>query len=134
MNGIRSFYKKLYSKVDYSVGQNSDEVFFSECPLLTDINKCKMDESITLDEMFKALKSCKNTSARHPPDLRLSEILLIVNGPRESWATVLTLSPAVPLLGISYLLTVWLGHSKELNLFFFFSARYSKNERYTLLE
>ncbi len=48
-----------------------------------------------------------------------------MNGPRESWATVSPLSPAVPLSDNLYLLTVWLGDSRELNLvFFLLSARY----------
>jgi hypothetical protein len=82
--------------------------------------KCEWVPGVSLWQ-FKPHR--KTLCARHPPDLRLSEILLNVNGPRESWATVLTLSLAVPLSGIMYLLTVWLGDSKELNLFSFFSAR-----------
>jgi hypothetical protein len=82
--------------------------------------KCEWVPGVSLWQ-FKP--HCKTLYARHPPDLRLSEILLNVNGPKESWATVLTLSPAIPLSGILYLLTVWLGDSKELNLFSFFSAR-----------
>jgi hypothetical protein len=61
-NGIMKFYENLYRRVDCSMGQNTDEAFFRECPKLSDINKNVLEEKVSIEEMYKALKDCKNTA------------------------------------------------------------------------
>jgi hypothetical protein len=62
MNGIRNFYQKLYSKEDRLDNLRKDNLFFEKCNKLSDVNKQKMDEQISLKDMYKALTSCKNTA------------------------------------------------------------------------
>jgi len=60
MDGIRKFYSNLYKKEDLPENQDTD--FFKLCPTLSNKNKDKLDEIISLDEMEKALKSCSESS------------------------------------------------------------------------
>jgi hypothetical protein len=62
MNGIRNFYQKLYSKEDRADNLRKDNLFFKKCNKLSDVNKQRMDEQISLKDMYKALTSCKNTA------------------------------------------------------------------------
>jgi hypothetical protein len=60
MAGITNFYSKLYSKV--RTPATNDETFFNLCPKLSEQNKAKLDDKISLEEMFQALKSCGETA------------------------------------------------------------------------
>jgi hypothetical protein len=51
-------------------------------PFQRDTAKCEWVPGVSLWQ-FKPYR--KTLCARHPPDFRLSKILLNVNGPRESW-------------------------------------------------
>ncbi len=58
--GIREFYKNLYKKDE---SQNYDDPnFYDLCPKLMTKDKDRMDEKITLSEMFNALKNCKDSA------------------------------------------------------------------------
>ncbi len=58
--GITEFYSDLYRKVP-ATGLE-DATFFNLCPKLSEINKQKLDSNISLEEMFSALSSCKETA------------------------------------------------------------------------
>jgi exonuclease III len=60
--GIRDFYKDLYAAQDSNLSMNDDEEFYDQCPRLSDTNKVKMEEEISLEEMYKALRTCKDSS------------------------------------------------------------------------
>ena len=60
MEGIRNFYSELYRKV--TINLNDDPTFFDECPNLTNEQRTKMDDEISLAEMHKALLSCKDSA------------------------------------------------------------------------
>jgi hypothetical protein len=60
MEGIREFYCELYKKEN--LPDNQDEDFYKLCPNLSKSNKIKLDNVISLEEMEKALKSCKELS------------------------------------------------------------------------
>jgi len=62
IEGIKSFYKKLYSSHYSNVTQMEDEDFFKLCPHLSAVNKDIMDKDITIDEIYKALLTCKDSS------------------------------------------------------------------------
>jgi exonuclease III len=62
IEGIRSFYKKLYSSHENDIIQTEDKDFFNLCPKLATKNKDLMDKDITTEEMYKALLTCKDSS------------------------------------------------------------------------
>jgi hypothetical protein len=62
MRGIRKFYQDLYSKKEADSKHNEDTSFFDLCPKLSDKDKASIDEVLTLEEMYKAVKSCKDSA------------------------------------------------------------------------
>jgi hypothetical protein len=60
IGGIRDFYKDLYSAAPR---QNfSRENFYRNCPKLTNEQAISVDSTLTISELYNALKSCKNSS------------------------------------------------------------------------
>jgi hypothetical protein len=60
--GITHFYRKLYEK-DRNLGTfNDDEDFYKHCPKLTASQAKELDETLTIKDLFNALKSCKDSS------------------------------------------------------------------------
>jgi hypothetical protein len=51
----------LYSKVKSNNNVN-DDTFYNECPKLTPQNKTKMEEDLTIAELYKSLLTCKDSS------------------------------------------------------------------------
>ncbi len=65
MEGIKSFYDKLYAKTEKNDTQeedNDDEDFYSECPRLTVKQREDMDKEIDLAELRRALSMCKDSA------------------------------------------------------------------------
>ena len=62
IQGVKSFYEKLYSKEVLNPNQEEDEQFFNLCPKLSQKDMSKMEEEITLKEMYEALLQCKDTA------------------------------------------------------------------------
>jgi exonuclease III len=60
MKGITSFYSNLYSKKDKLVKISDD--FYKHCPKLNNEQAKLLDSDITLADLGKALKTCKNSS------------------------------------------------------------------------
>ncbi len=60
MKGIRSFYETLYDKVT-SI-RNVDNEFYKNCPKLSVKHKEEVDKPLTLEEITRALKTCKESS------------------------------------------------------------------------
>ena len=61
--GVRDFYKSLYSDVhpDIEIDSSTDN-FYQYCPKLNDLDSKKLDNDLTLHELFEALKTCKDSS------------------------------------------------------------------------
>jgi hypothetical protein len=64
IKGIKDFYQNLYSKhsTDSESFGKQDESFFEHCPKLSSLNSSCMDKEITVEEMFKALQTCKDSA------------------------------------------------------------------------
>jgi len=62
MGGIRKFYQDLYAEQKPDTKNKVDINFFDSCPKLSDNDKDNMDKEITLEEMYKALKTCKDSA------------------------------------------------------------------------
>jgi hypothetical protein len=62
IQGIKTFYEKLYCKEETNPNSLKDQHFFDLCPKLSEVDKLKMDNEITLQEMYKALLQCKDTA------------------------------------------------------------------------
>ena len=65
MEGIKSFYEKLYAKIEKNNTQeedNDDEDFYSECPRLTVKQREDMDKEMDLVELRRALATCKDSA------------------------------------------------------------------------
>ena len=60
MGGIREFYKDLYT-ADPGTYQN-DESYYENCPKLTNEQLASVDSNLTICDLLKALKSCKDSS------------------------------------------------------------------------
>ena len=60
IGGIKNFYENLY-KQDI-LHTKPDETFFNHCPKLNQDDADETDKEITKDELFNALKSCKDSS------------------------------------------------------------------------
>jgi hypothetical protein len=61
-DGIREFYSDLYKKNTNLQPQSSDPGFFDHCPKLSEVQKNSLDVALSLDEMRKALFSCKESA------------------------------------------------------------------------
>jgi hypothetical protein len=59
--GITEFYKNLYSKTK-SLNTVKDDSFYNECPKLSSQNKGKMEKDLTMEDLYKSLISCKDSS------------------------------------------------------------------------
>ena len=62
MGGIRDFYKTLYSKATKNPDQDKDTEFFQNVSRMSEGSKNKMDDSLSIAEMHKALLSCKDSA------------------------------------------------------------------------
>jgi hypothetical protein len=62
MDGIRSFYEKLYANTMKNDEQRDDEDLYSECPNLSTKQKEDLDREIDLAELRKALTMCKDSA------------------------------------------------------------------------
>jgi hypothetical protein len=62
MDGIRSFYEKLYANTMKNDEQRDGEDFYSECPNLSTKQKEDLDKEIDLAELRKALTTCKDSA------------------------------------------------------------------------
>jgi exonuclease III len=60
MVGIKDFYANLYGNIERP--EKDEDDFYAHCPKLTEDQKTLMDMPLTLDEIGKALKSCKESS------------------------------------------------------------------------
>jgi hypothetical protein len=60
MEGITDFYRNLYTKE--ILVEDSDVDFFNLCAKISPLQKTKLDDEISLEEMRKALLSCKETA------------------------------------------------------------------------
>jgi hypothetical protein len=58
--GITNFYENLYRKVDLPTSKEDN--FFDLCPKLNKHDQIKLDSKISTEEMYKALKSCKESA------------------------------------------------------------------------
>jgi hypothetical protein len=61
LNGITNFYKNLYEKIQINKEDN-DRSFYDNCPKLSVNHKEFMEKDINLDELKKALWTCKDSS------------------------------------------------------------------------
>ena len=62
IQGVRAFYENLYSKEAPNITKSNDPQFFSLCPKLSEKDRLKMDENISLNEMYRALLQCKDSA------------------------------------------------------------------------
>ena len=62
MKGIRNFYENLYDKIVSRGNHEEEENFYKNCPKLSVKQKEEVDKPLTLDEISRALKSCKESS------------------------------------------------------------------------
>jgi hypothetical protein len=60
MNGIKSFYQKLYESKTLEQGNPDD--FYKNCPKLDEEQRNFMDQNLTIEELCKALSTCKESS------------------------------------------------------------------------
>ena len=60
MKCIRNFYSLLYKKVNSD--NETDNDFFRHCPKLNEISKQHLEKDISLEELAKALSSCKESA------------------------------------------------------------------------
>ncbi len=58
--GITNFYSNLYRKAE--LPEVEDDSFFDLCPKLSETNKLALDKEISIEEMYKALKSCQESA------------------------------------------------------------------------
>ncbi len=61
MEGIRKFYKDLYERKDLNRNLDSKK-FYERCPSLSEKNKRSLDQDLTLEELKKALHTCKDSA------------------------------------------------------------------------
>jgi hypothetical protein len=61
IKGITNFYKNLYEKKEMNK-EEKDNSFYDNCPKLSDNHKEYMEKDINLDELKKALWTCKDSS------------------------------------------------------------------------
>jgi len=59
---IYLFYKELYSKQDVINDSSLDELFLSNNPKISEVNKKHLDSPITLLDLFKSLQTCKDSA------------------------------------------------------------------------
>jgi exonuclease III len=60
MKGITKFYKELYS--EQITKNNNDNDFYQNCPKLTEEQKNTLETEISINELKKALSSCKDSA------------------------------------------------------------------------
>ncbi len=58
--GITEFYQNLYAPGKIEEYENDE--FYSNCPKLTNDQAKTIDDELTIDELYKALKTCKDSS------------------------------------------------------------------------
>ena len=61
MEGIRNFYKELYERKNLNRNLDSRK-FYEKCPSLSEKNKRSLDQDLTLEELKKALHTCKDSA------------------------------------------------------------------------
>jgi hypothetical protein len=64
INGVRGFYQQLYKKNDdqCTIAISEDPTFYDKCPKLSNDNRLKLEQDLTLDEMYKAVLTCKDSA------------------------------------------------------------------------
>ena len=64
INGVREFYQSLYKKRDTNckVSMEADPTYYNKCPRLSEQDSKKLDEEITVENMLKALSTCKDSA------------------------------------------------------------------------
>jgi hypothetical protein len=62
MKCIRNFYSLLYRKGNSCSENETDNDFFKHCPKLNEKSKQHLEKDILLDELTKALSSCKESA------------------------------------------------------------------------
>jgi exonuclease III len=60
MKGIREFYQDLYKEKPRIAEQ--DDTFYNNCPKLTAEQAEYLDKALTMEDLYKALQSCKDSS------------------------------------------------------------------------
>jgi exonuclease III len=60
VKGITNFYRALYTR-QRSAGMNDDK-FYENCPKLTDEQATNLDSELTLNDLHKALSTCKDSA------------------------------------------------------------------------
>jgi hypothetical protein len=58
--GITEFYRNLYAPGKIEVFENDE--FYKNCPKLTDDQAKSVDDELTINDLYKALKTCKDSS------------------------------------------------------------------------
>ncbi len=59
--GITSFYRNLYARKEQEVIKEDDN-FYKYCPKLTSEQNKRLENDLTINDLFKALMTCKDSS------------------------------------------------------------------------